>query len=97
MVVVGEGREKNKGVLSAFSFFSKVLTSYYKCQDKGGIYFYSIIFVITVFIIGLPVWTRCCIPPIQEWMSQAGPDDGTLFSAVASAIAWSAVGLVLMI
>lgn len=37
---VGGKRGEHKGVLSAFSFFSKVLTSYYKCQGKGGIYFY---------------------------------------------------------
>lgn len=34
------GKKKHKGVLFAFSFFSKVLTSYYKCQDKGGIFFF---------------------------------------------------------
>lgn len=96
------GKKKHKGVLFAFSFFSKVLTSYYKCQDKGGIFFFLIIIIITVIII---VLTRCCIPPAyrpgaEGWMSQPGPDDGTLFSAVASAEASSAVaavGLVLMI
>lgn len=33
-------KKKHKGVLFAFFFFPEVLTSFYKCQDKGGIFLF---------------------------------------------------------